>query len=362
MSEPGPIEIFCCAAQADWPFLEKLSKQLGVQRRQGIIQLWDKSQVPPGKNADEEIQQHSSSARIFLLLISPDFLNDNYCSNTVMEAALKRHEYEEATIIPVFVRPSNWDNVPVLKDIQGLPRDSQPISSQSEADQEIAIWKVAREIEGIIENLPAVPVRRPMRKKRKQKQSSLDVATILILIVRSIATTRWGWAFIGAIVLLSGVLWGASSPTVPYIATPEGNTPLIVIPQNRDLYISAPENPSTFFIAHCNELLPSLDCTKFPLPNTKLGFFARPEPISVNNKIRDDVTGRDLQVSQAYVIEELDVSDQNGSRTAYKASDYASNHNYYINRWWPISFALIGSGLLIAYVALFVRRKRRGDA
>jgi hypothetical protein len=279
-----------------------------------------------------------------------------------MRAALEKRKHGKAITIPVIVRPANWQNVPKLKDIQVLPRNGEPISTQD--DQEHALWKVVKEIEGTIEavGLEADETAPPPVPNLVSKDISPPnpPAAILIPFLKLIVTRRWGWAVIGAIVLLSGLLWGASSPTVPYIGTPEGYTPLNVIPtKSGDLYISAPENQSTFYIAHCNDLSPHVDCAKLP-SKMKLGFFARPEPISMNGKIRDDITGRDLQVSQAYVIEELDVSDlSNGSRKTYTASDFSPNHMYYENRWWPVAIALIGSGLLVAYVALFVRRRRR---
>src|SRR5260370_3534985 len=146
-----PIEIFCCAAESDQSFLGQLSTQLALQQQQGIIKLWNKSQIPAGAIADKEIQQHVVSARIFLLLISPDFLADEYCYNIVMKAALERHANQEAITIPVIVRPANWKHVRVLKHIQVLPRNGQPISGQH--DQDYALWEVAKEIDMAIQRL-----------------------------------------------------------------------------------------------------------------------------------------------------------------------------------------------------------------
>ena len=51
-----PIEIFCCAAESDQSFLGQLSTQLALQQQQGIIKLWNKSQIPAGAIADKESQ------------------------------------------------------------------------------------------------------------------------------------------------------------------------------------------------------------------------------------------------------------------------------------------------------------------
>ena len=146
-----PIEIFCWAVAPDWPFLEKLSDQLAVQQRQGTIKLWNRSQILVGMHADKEIGQHLASARIFLLLISPDFLADSYCYDLVLKAALERHTRGEALTIPVIVRPANYQDVDALQDIQVLPRGGKPISSQPNEDE--ALWEVTKEIREVIKRL-----------------------------------------------------------------------------------------------------------------------------------------------------------------------------------------------------------------
>ncbi len=360
------IEIFCCASESDQPFLKELSNQLAVQQQQGLIQLWDEGLIPLGAIADKEIQKHLTSARIFLLLISPDFLVDNYCSKVVMTAALKRHARGDAITIPVIVRPSGVQNVPVLKDIQVLPRNGPPIGTLPDKEQEQAFWKVAREIEGTIEALRETPVEQdnivPPNPGPTSPPLPNPPTTILMRFLKFMFARRLGWTLIGILLLLTGGLWGFSSPTVPYMETPEGSTPLQVIPtKSGDIYIYAIEDMSTFFILRHNDFSSPLDYGKIP-PRTKLAFLARSDTISVNDKIRDDTTGRDLLVTQAHVIEKLEVSDQSGiSRTTYKANDYNLN-GYYESRWWPIAIALIAAGLLIASVTLFVRRRRREEA
>jgi hypothetical protein len=146
-----PIEIFCCAAEADRSFLGQLRTQLSLQQQQGIIKLWDESQVPVGAVVDQEIQRHLATTRIFLLLISPDFLANDYCYNRVMKAALERHGRGEAITIPVIVRPAIWQDVRILKHIQVLPRNGQPISGQR--DRDYALWEVAKEISMAVQRL-----------------------------------------------------------------------------------------------------------------------------------------------------------------------------------------------------------------
>lgn len=150
-----PIEIFCCAAPTDQPLLEKLLLHLKLKQQQGIIMFWDRAHLAAGTDVDEEIRQHIDRARIFLLLISSDFLADNYCYEQVLRSALEKHIQGKALNIPVIVRPVSWQDVSVLNRIQVLPKNGFPLSGQP--DLEAALWEVAREIDTAIQKLRGAP-------------------------------------------------------------------------------------------------------------------------------------------------------------------------------------------------------------
>jgi TIR domain len=411
-----PIEIFCCAAEADQFFLEKLKTRLTLQEQQGTIKFWDKSQIFGGANAGEVIRRHLDNAQVFLLLISSDFLSDDYCYKTVMKAALRRHMNKEAITIPVIIRPTDWRNVRILQDIQPLPRNGKPISSLPDEDH--ALWSVAKEIGSVIEGLdgsqigspikeprqPTIgsdteseyrpyggiyspiengtqtPVRNPLPQNQSQdipsdrgepvlessgrkngptihehsQPESLTKSDHVPVNHYPILRRRWVWTLVGMLILLSGVLWGVTSPTVPYIKTP-AHFYLYPPTTNGDIYISSTDK-STFFIARHEDFSPPIDPTKIHL-GMPLNFVARPNTIRVN----DTIDGQ--SVAEAHVIEQLELYDNQDSPTplaTYRASDYnPSSGDYYESRWWPVAVALIIAGLVIACATLFVGSKRR---
>jgi hypothetical protein len=349
------IEIFCCVADADQPFLEKLSTRLTVQQKRGTIKLWDKSQIEVGRNVNREIQRHLASSRIFLLLISPDFLDNDYCYNKVMRPALEKHTRGEAITIPVIVRHATWQDVDILAPIQVLPRDGKPISSRSNEDE--ALWEVAKEIGvvigGLEEDDKPTPVDLPSQVRKEPT---------LTHFLKLIVTRSGGWIVIGILISLTGMFWGLSSPTAAYLKSQDVSDHYAYTKQDSDIYIYPMNNRTTLFIVRCNDLSPHIDCTQISgiiYPD----FLARPDTISVNATLPSDTPGRNLHVTQAHVIEQLVLFDANGnSRITYQASDYNSS-GYYQSRWWPAAFALIGAGLLImASVALFARLKRHKGA
>jgi hypothetical protein len=166
--------------------------------------------------------------------------------------------------------------------------------------------------------------------------------------LKLMVTRRWGWTLIGALVLLTGILWGISSPTAPYIGLPEGS--LQVFPaKNGDIYLY-PTDKSVFFIARHDDFSPPIDANKIHM-DILLDGVARPDMIRMNNVIRGN-----QPVTEAHVIEKLVLYNlDNKPLGTYIASDYDPNTGgYYENRWWPGAIALMAVGLLTASVALFM--------
>ena len=135
------IEVFCCFVDADAHFLVKLKDHFA--RHTPPITFWDRSQIPGGANTQEEIARHFNSASFFLMLLSAQFLGNNYCYDTLRQALNQRKR-----IIPVLVRPVDLSQLPT-QSIQTLPRDQQPVSTHP--NQEIVLLEIAQEISRVIQ-------------------------------------------------------------------------------------------------------------------------------------------------------------------------------------------------------------------
>ncbi|SRR6266436_2206735 len=81
-----------------------------------------------------EINIHLNSAQIILLLVSPDFLASEYCYGDEVERAMKRHEAGEAIVIPIILRPVEWEDTPFSK-LQPLPTDGRPATRWRNLDE-----------------------------------------------------------------------------------------------------------------------------------------------------------------------------------------------------------------------------------
>src|SRR5260370_21523967 len=83
------LEILYCYAHEDKKLRDELEKHLSNLKRQGRVSNWHDREISAGKEWVQEIDRHLDTADIILLLVSPDFMNSDYCYSTEMEHALK---------------------------------------------------------------------------------------------------------------------------------------------------------------------------------------------------------------------------------------------------------------------------------
>lgn len=127
-----------------------LETHLSCLKRQGLIRPWRDRAIEAGVEWAEDIKAHLESAQIILLLISPDFMASDYCYDIEMKRAIERHQEGTAKVIPIILRPVDWQGTPFSK-LQSLPTDGRAITVSSDLDT--AFFEVARGIRQAIAKL-----------------------------------------------------------------------------------------------------------------------------------------------------------------------------------------------------------------
>ena len=148
------IEIFYSYAEQDEMLAQELQKHLILLKRQKIIKDWHPGLITPdGGKPDEQVIKHLNSARIILLLVSPDFLFSEEHGNIEVERAMERGQAREAVVIPISLRNiDNWRNTP-FGELLALPRNGKPVIEWSNRDAAFA--EITKEIRGVVERLKA---------------------------------------------------------------------------------------------------------------------------------------------------------------------------------------------------------------
>jgi TIR domain len=122
-----PFEVFISYAHEDRAFREELEKHLANLRRQNVIASWYDGNISPGTEWKPQIIDHLNRAQIILLLVSADFMNSDFCYSIEMTQAIARHDADQARVIPIILRPTDWKGAPFAK-LKLLPTDGKPIT------------------------------------------------------------------------------------------------------------------------------------------------------------------------------------------------------------------------------------------
>lgn len=165
------VEILFCYARKDERLLNSLKAHLEPMRREGLIDLWYDRDISAGADWKREINTHLNTAQIILLLISSDFIASDYCYSVEMKRALDRHEQGEACVIPIILRPTDWENTP-LSGLQALPKDGKAITTWRRRDD--AYLDITKGLRKAIEKMSAkssLPLIQQAKTKNEHDQS-----------------------------------------------------------------------------------------------------------------------------------------------------------------------------------------------
>jgi TIR domain/Effector-associated domain 1 len=125
---------FISYSHKDQRHRERLNDALIQLRRSNLMSVWDDRKILPGQDWDREISDKLEDADVILLLVSPDFLASDYSYSREMARALERHRSGTATMIPIIVRPCDWQHSP-LGSLQALPDRGRAVSLWPSRDQ-----------------------------------------------------------------------------------------------------------------------------------------------------------------------------------------------------------------------------------
>ena len=137
-------------SHADEALRNELEKHLKPLQRLGLISTWHDRRITAGSELNGEITRHFEDADVILLLISPDFINSDYCYDIELSHALERHAKGEAQVVPVILKTCDWHDLPFGK-LMAAPTDGYPITKFTHVED--GFYQVAQAIKSIIKDL-----------------------------------------------------------------------------------------------------------------------------------------------------------------------------------------------------------------
>jgi hypothetical protein len=144
------VNLFFSYSHRDEDLRDELEIHLSALKRQGVIETWHDRRIGAGRDVDREIDANLEVADIILLLVSSYFIASDYCYDLEMRRAIERHNAGEARVIPVILRPCDWQHTP-FGNLRATPPDGKPVSKF--ADQNDAFLLVAKDIRKVGEEM-----------------------------------------------------------------------------------------------------------------------------------------------------------------------------------------------------------------
>ena len=144
-------QAFISYSHKDDRVLDRLKVHMRMLERDGVITAWSDRAISAGGEVDEQIARAQAESLLFLPIVSPDFLDSNYCYELEMKTAIKKAENRDVIIVPIIAEPCDWLSSPLAK-FKALPRDGKPISEW--ANENNAYLDIVRELRRVIQYKP----------------------------------------------------------------------------------------------------------------------------------------------------------------------------------------------------------------
>jgi TIR domain len=152
-----PINIFISYSnnENDRPLMVELVKYLKSNANREL-NIWEDGQIIPGEQWDQAIKEKLQQADIVLLLISVDFNNSGYITNTELPLAFSRQKTGDCEIVPIYIRECPFKGQPYA-DLGMIPqmlhknKHLTPVTSDEWANQEQAFTAVINQLEKTFE-------------------------------------------------------------------------------------------------------------------------------------------------------------------------------------------------------------------
>lgn len=176
--------MFYSYSPKDEQLVNELEEHLAIQKRQGLIQTWNRKNILAGDDVASKVNSHLDEADVIVLLISSSYIDSDYCYSIEMMLAMVRHRAGKACVIPILLRPCDVTGAPFAQ-LKSLPSDQRAITAWSDHD---AAWaSVAADLRTRIESLR---VDEDFLRRRQSRGRTPNMERLRLLAERKLAIHR----------------------------------------------------------------------------------------------------------------------------------------------------------------------------
>jgi len=141
------VELFCSYSHKDKELRAEFESAVAILRRKNWVEIWTDQKIEPGGEWAGEINDHLRTANVIVLLVSNDFINSDFCYTQELKVALERQQRGDAELLPVILRPCDWQEAPFAA-LQALPPEGKAVTLWPNRDE--AWFNVAKGVKQTI--------------------------------------------------------------------------------------------------------------------------------------------------------------------------------------------------------------------
>jgi len=143
--------VFISYSHEDSEWLEKFQTHLKPYTRNASVTVWDDTEIKGGAKWRQEIENALGSAKVAVLLVSPNFLASDFIAEQELPPLLEAAEREGLTILWIPLRHSAYRETKI-GEYQAAPGcdPDHPLSSLTEPEQDRVFVAVCEEIKALV--------------------------------------------------------------------------------------------------------------------------------------------------------------------------------------------------------------------
>src|ERR1700690_3054589 len=144
-------KVFISYSHHDKEWLSKIKTQLKPLVRTDPILFWDDTKIEAGSNWKEEIAKALESAKVALLLVSPDFLASDFVDEHELPGILQAADKEGLIILWIAVSFCSKKSLEEIEKYQAINNPDEPLDRLSSGDQNVVLAKLRDDVQTAME-------------------------------------------------------------------------------------------------------------------------------------------------------------------------------------------------------------------
>jgi hypothetical protein len=143
--------VFISYSHKDREWLQKLHTYLKPHMRNASIAVWDDTKIKSGTKWRQEIEDALASAKVAVLLVSPDFLASDFIADHELPSLLEAAENRDLTILWIPLTHSGYKKTDIAQYQAASGCDpSRPLSSLPKHEQDRVFRDLCEEITALM--------------------------------------------------------------------------------------------------------------------------------------------------------------------------------------------------------------------